>query len=160
MNQLENKAQFFEGNMYNRLLFHFKPFMTIQGHSAVQKIEIHRNFSKHLYIFLSINFILFHTFVRKICFMSEMLLHIVQTSLIQNVSIHTLNSLISTQQILFFLRKFSHLLTCLIRTYTFIFFQGKSLPTRLLEYLCLLILAEIPNYKIILSSFKLSSFCF
>ena len=45
--------------------------------------------------------------------------------------------------------------TCLIRTYTFIYFQGKFLPTRLLEYLCLLILAEIPSYKIILSSFKL-----
>lgn len=50
--------------------------------------------------------------------------------------------------------------TCLIRTYTFIYFQGKFLPTRLLEYLCLLILAEIPNYKIILSSFKLLFCCF
>ena len=47
-----------------------------------------------------------------------------------------------------------------IRTYTFIYFQGKFLPTRLLEYLCLLILAEIPNYKIILSSFKLLFCCF
>ena len=50
--------------------------------------------------------------------------------------------------------------TCLIRTYTFIYFQGKFLPTRLLEYLCLLILAEIPNYKIILSSLKLLFCCF
>ena len=50
--------------------------------------------------------------------------------------------------------------TCLIRTYTFIYFQGKFLPTRLLEYPCLLILAEIPNYKIILSSFKLLLCCF
>ena len=50
--------------------------------------------------------------------------------------------------------------TCLIRTYTFIYFQGKFLPTWLLEYLCLLILAEIPNYKIILSSFKLLFCCF
>ena len=50
--------------------------------------------------------------------------------------------------------------TCLIRTYTFIYFQGKFLPTRLLEYLCLLILAEIPSYKIILSSFKLLFCCF
>ena len=50
--------------------------------------------------------------------------------------------------------------TCLIRTYMFIYFQGKFLPTRLLEYLCLLILAKIPNYKIILSSFKLLFCCF
>ena len=56
---------------------------------------------------------------------------------------NTLNSLISTQQILFFLRKF----------------QGKFLPTRLFEYLYLIILAEIPNYMIIFSSFKLL-FCY
>ena len=66
----------------------------------------------------------------------------------------TLNSLISTQQILFFLRKFSYL-RALLETYTFMYFQGKFLPTQLLEYLCLFILAEIPSYKIILSSFKL-----
>mgnify|MGYP001400029690 CR=1 FL=1 len=45
--------------------------------------------------------------------------------------------------------------TCLIRTYTFIYFQGKFLPTQLLDYLFLLILAEIFSYKIILSSFML-----
>jgi hypothetical protein len=49
--------------------------------------------------------------------------------------------------------------TCLIRTYTLIYFQGKFLPTRLLEHLCLLFLAEIPNFKIILSSFKLLFCC-
>ena len=50
--------------------------------------------------------------------------------------------------------------TCLIRTYTFIYFEWKFLPTRLLEFLCLLILTEISNYKIILSSFKLLFCCF
>ena len=49
--------------------------------------------------------------------------------------------------------------TCLIRTFTFIYFQEKFLPTWLLEYLCLLILADILNYKIILSSFKLLFCC-
>ena len=71
----------------------------------------------------------------------------------------TLNSLISKQQILFFLRKFSYL-RALLETYTFMYFQGKFLPTQLLEYLCLFILAEIPSYKIILSSFKLLFCCF
>ena len=46
---------------------------------------------------------------------------------------YTLTSLISMQQILFFLRKFSHLHRLRIRTYTFIYFWGKFPPTRLLE---------------------------
>ena len=50
--------------------------------------------------------------------------------------------------------------TCLIRTYTFIFFWRKFLPTRLLKATHLLILGEIPNYKISLSSFKLLVCCF
>jgi hypothetical protein len=50
--------------------------------------------------------------------------------------------------------------TCLIRTYTFIYFWGKFQPTRLLKPTHLIIFGEIPNYKIILSSFKLLFCCF
>ena len=54
------------------------------------------------------------------------------------------------QQILLLLEIFPT--TCLIRTYTFIYFWGK-IPTYMIipRY----ILAEIANYKNILSSFKL-----
>ena len=50
--------------------------------------------------------------------------------------------------------------TCLIRTYTFIYFRGKFPPTRILEPLRLLIFGKIPNYKIVLNSFKLLFCCF
>ena len=50
--------------------------------------------------------------------------------------------------------------TCLIRTYTFIYFRGKFPPAWLLEPPRLLIFGKIPNYKIILSSFQLLFCCF
>ena len=50
--------------------------------------------------------------------------------------------------------------TCLIRTSTFINFWGILPPTRLLEPPRLFILGEIPNYKIILTSFKHLFCCF
>ena len=50
--------------------------------------------------------------------------------------------------------------TCLIRTSTFINFWEILPPTRLLEPPRLFILWEIPNYKIVLSSFKHLFCCF
>ena len=63
--------------------------------------------------------------------------------------IHTLTSVISMQQFLFFFRNLSHLHALLEPTRLFIFGKNSHL----------LILAEIPNYKIILCSFKLLFCC-
>ena len=72
----------------------------------------------------------------------------------------TLNSLISMCAANLILFEEIFPLTCLIRAYTFIYFRGKFPPTRLLEPPPLLILGGNPNYKIILSSFKLWFWCF